>query len=170
MMELSKLGATIAPRGRGKSRGGLGKYLRARGRGRGSGRPAEFHERLLLLDGDQKYSRRKLGTNTDRYKEEELELDSDGEPILPPEIDLSSFLERQLNLDVDAPILKTVDIDEDDPSEKLKKKPIAPTTRERKQDLNIRIEASYVAAPALPTEQIRNPKDEMQDFLDDLLM
>ncbi|KAF9039002.1 hypothetical protein BDZ89DRAFT_945505 [Hymenopellis radicata] len=223
-----------APRGRGKSRGGLGKYLRARGRGRGSGRPAEFHGRLLLLDGDkvkqteedddeeqreraQKYSRRKLGTNTDRYKEEEPELDSDGaylsrEPILPPEIDLSSFLERQLNLDVDAPILKTVDINEDDvdyslahissrgianpdygkgkieeiewdddmdemtrektteltsrfraKSEKLKKKPIAPTTRERKQ------EASYVAAPALPTEQILNPKDEMQDFLDDLL-
>ncbi|KAF9019960.1 hypothetical protein BDZ89DRAFT_283334 [Hymenopellis radicata] len=219
-------------RGRGKSRGGLGKYLRARGRGRGSGRPAEFHERLLL-DGDkikqieeeddeeqrerpQKYSRRKLGTNTDRYKEEEPELDSDGEPSLPPEIDLSSFLERQLNVDVDAPILKTVDIDEDDvdhtlahissrgianpnhgkgkieeiewdddmdemtrekavadanreltarfraKSEKLKKKPIAPTARERKQ-------ASYVAAPALPTEQVRNQKDEMQDFLDDLL-
>ncbi|KAF9000172.1 hypothetical protein BDZ89DRAFT_1096158 [Hymenopellis radicata] len=214
-------------RGRGKSRGGLGKYLRRAAR--------------LLLDGDkvkqteeeddeeqreraQKYSRRKLGTNTDRYKEKSRSWTRTArEPILPPEIDLSSFLNRQLNVDVDAPILKTIDIDEDDvdhtlahissrgianpnhgkgkieeiewdddmdemtrekavadanreltsrfraKSENLKKKPIAPTTRERKQDLNIRIEASYVAAPALPTEQVRNPKDEMQDFLDDLL-
>lgn len=82
-------------RGRGKSRGGLGKYLRAKGR-RGGGRPAEFGKRLLL-DGEgseinpddeeaqeaareeaKKYARRQLGTNADRYKEEELELDSDG--------------------------------------------------------------------------------------------
>ncbi|KAL0952928.1 hypothetical protein HGRIS_007141 [Hohenbuehelia grisea] len=94
-------------RGRGKSRGGLGKYLRARGRG-GRGRPAEFRERLLLdgeapaeLDEEQqaelhrKFARRQLGTNADRYKEEEPELDSDGEPIVEPEVDLSSFLERQ---------------------------------------------------------------------------
>ena len=82
-------------RGRGKSRGGLGQYLRARGRGRGSGRPAEFSTRLVL-EGEgrpslteeeeaelakelaEKYSRRQLGTNADRYKEEEPELDSDG--------------------------------------------------------------------------------------------
>jgi hypothetical protein len=82
-------------RGRGKSRGGLGKYLRARGRGRGFGRPAEFTTRLVL-EGEStaalteeeqaelaretamKYSRRQLGTNADRYKEEEVELDSDG--------------------------------------------------------------------------------------------
>jgi hypothetical protein len=77
-------------RARGRSRGGIGKYLRARGR-RGAGRPAEFRERLLL-DGDrpeeldeeeaaeqaQKYSRRHLGTNADRYKDPEPELDSDG--------------------------------------------------------------------------------------------
>jgi hypothetical protein len=77
-------------RGR-KSRGGLGKYLRSRGRGRGRGRVAEFTERLYL-EGDrpaeldeedaveiqQKYSRRQLGTNADRYKEEEPELGSDG--------------------------------------------------------------------------------------------
>jgi len=82
-------------RGRGKSRGGLGKYLRARGRGRGTGRPAEFTKRLVLgeegkpdlteeetaeLEKElrEKYGRRKLGTNEDRYKEEEVELDSDG--------------------------------------------------------------------------------------------
>jgi hypothetical protein len=80
-------------RGRGKSRGGLGKYLRARGR-RGGGRPAEFGNRLLLegegppdADDDEeeaaeraaKYARRQLGTNADRYKEEEPELGSDGE-------------------------------------------------------------------------------------------
>jgi hypothetical protein len=78
-------------RGRGKSRGGLGKYLRARGR-RGGGRPAEFRERLVLEgerpdeedeeeaeEREKKYSRRQLGTNADRYKEEEPELGSDGE-------------------------------------------------------------------------------------------
>ena len=79
-------------RGRGRSRGGLGKYLRARGRGhRGGGRPAVFKERLVLegeqedeLDEEeaaelaQKFSRRQLGTNADRYKEPEPELDSDG--------------------------------------------------------------------------------------------
>lgn len=80
-------------RGRGKSRGGLGKYLRARGRGRG-GRPAEFHQRLVLegeevvdLEPDseeakelqKKYSRRQVGSNADRYVELEPELDSDGE-------------------------------------------------------------------------------------------
>lgn len=82
-------------RGRGKSRGGLGKYLRARGRGRGTGRPAQFGTRLLLEgEGKEdlteeeaaelaretaaKYSRRQLGTNADRYQEEEVELDSDG--------------------------------------------------------------------------------------------
>lgn len=82
-------------RGRGKSRGGLGKFLRARGR-RGGGRPAEFKERLLL-DGERpaddedeaeaeererKYSRRQLGTNADRYEEAEPELGSDGECIV----------------------------------------------------------------------------------------
>ena len=84
----------VRGRGRGKSRGGLGKYLRARGRG-GRGRPAEFSTRLVL-EGErkpelteeeeaelareirEKYSRRQLGTNEDRYKEEEVELGSDG--------------------------------------------------------------------------------------------
>ncbi|KAJ7576939.1 hypothetical protein C8J56DRAFT_971988 [Mycena floridula] len=97
-------------RGRGKSRGGLGKYLRAKGR-RGTGRPAEFSQRLLL-DGEgptenneedeesaaehaRKFSRRQLGTNADRYEESDPELDSDGEPIVEPEVDLSAFLEKQ---------------------------------------------------------------------------
>ena len=123
----------VRGRGRGRSRGGLGKYLRARGRG-GKGRPAEFNTRLVLESEQklteeeeaelareirEKYSRRQLGTNEDRYKEEEVELDSDGkhwsiyicwiylsfgtgEPIVEPEVDLSSFLERQrLAVDVD---------------------------------------------------------------------
>ncbi|KAG2112682.1 uncharacterized protein F5147DRAFT_771225 [Suillus discolor] len=96
-------------RGRGKSRGGLGKYLCARGRGRG-GRPAEFHQRLVLegeevvdLDPDseeakefqKKHSRRQVGSNADRYVELEPELDSDGEEIREQEVDLSSFLARQ---------------------------------------------------------------------------
>lgn len=83
-------------RGRGNSRGGLGKYLRARGRGRGRGRPAEFGNRLLLegeqlqdLDPEseeaiaareyqQRFSKRQLGSNADRYAEPEPELNSDG--------------------------------------------------------------------------------------------
>lgn len=136
-------------RGRGKSRGGLGKYLRARGRGRGGGRPAEFRERLVL-DGErteeldeeeaqelqQRYSRRQLGTNADRYVEDEPELDSDGklsllknlvarpqrdmtiagEPIPEPEVDLSKFLERQRLDDAAGPTLKPPEnqVDEDD--------------------------------------------------------
>ena len=92
-------GSAAAPRGRGRgrgrSRGGLGKYLRARGRGRGRGRPAEFGRRLLLegegaaeLDEEEqkeyerelqeRYGRRQLGTNADRYVEPEPEVDSEG--------------------------------------------------------------------------------------------
>ncbi|KAI0776722.1 hypothetical protein BD413DRAFT_227725 [Trametes elegans] len=95
-------------RGRGKSRGGLGKYLRARGRGRGRGRPAEFGRRLLLEDEqpvevdeeeqrelERKFARRHLGSNADRYAEPEPELNSEGEEVVDPEVDLSSFLERQ---------------------------------------------------------------------------
>ncbi|KJA26518.1 hypothetical protein HYPSUDRAFT_36230 [Hypholoma sublateritium FD-334 SS-4] len=110
-------------RGRGNSRGGLGKYLRARGRGRGFGRPAEFTTRLVLegerkptLDDEeeaerarelaQKFSRRQLGTNADRYKEEEVELDSDGEPIVEPEVDLSTFLQKQLISEETGPAMR----------------------------------------------------------------
>ncbi|PSS11039.1 hypothetical protein PHLCEN_2v3335 [Hermanssonia centrifuga] len=110
-METNQESAQAGPsrgRGRGKSRGGLGKYLRARGRGRGRGRPAEFSRRLVLEDEEdveleeeeakelqQKYSRRQLGTNADRYVEPEPELDSEGEQIVEPEVDISTFLERQ---------------------------------------------------------------------------
>lgn len=85
---------TPKSRGSHKPRGGFGKYLRARGRGAGrgrGGRPAEWGKRLVLegeqdveLDEEEakemqaKYSRRQLGTNVDRYKEPEPELDSDG--------------------------------------------------------------------------------------------
>ncbi|KAG2335623.1 hypothetical protein BDR05DRAFT_961122 [Suillus weaverae] len=116
-------------RGRGKSRGGLGKYLRARGRGRG-GRPAEFHQRLVLegeevvdLDPDseeakelqKKYSRRQLGSNADRYVELEPELDSDGEEIREPEVDLSSFLARQRLSDVsETTVVAVPRVDDDD--------------------------------------------------------
>lgn len=78
-------------RGRGKSRGGLGKYLRARGRGHSFGRPAQFTTRLVLegeepddLDPEeakeihQRYAKRQLASNADRYVEEEPQLDSEG--------------------------------------------------------------------------------------------
>ena len=66
--------------------------MRARGRGhRGGGRPAEFRERLVLegerpaelaseeeAEQAKKYARRQLGTNANRYKGEDPELDSDG--------------------------------------------------------------------------------------------
>lgn len=116
-------------RGRGKSRGGLGKYLRARGRGRG-GRPAEFNQRLVLedeqvddLDPDseeakelqQKYARRQLGSNADRYVELEPELDSDGEEIHEPEIDLTSFLARQRLSDAsETTVVAVAQADDDD--------------------------------------------------------
>ncbi|KAG7088939.1 hypothetical protein E1B28_012884 [Marasmius oreades] len=116
-------------RGRGKSRGGLGKYLRARGRGRGLGRPAEFQKRLLLEgegiadeeddEGEKaerlrKFSRRQLGTNVDRYKEEAPELGSDGELVVEPEVDLSTFLAKQKISDVPGPSTRAYEEDDDD--------------------------------------------------------
>ncbi|KAK0451215.1 uncharacterized protein EV420DRAFT_1704288 [Desarmillaria tabescens] len=229
--------STSRGRGRGKSRGGLGKYLRARGRGRGYGRPAEFHQRLVLegealveeddeerAERECKFSKRHLGTNADRYAEPEPELDSDG---VSPQITLirvliftyPSFLGRQrLSDNPESALQMTLPDDDDDvdhslahissrgigseaptrkgkveqiawddeldelsrekapyldlksrfraKSERLRKKPIAPTARERKQ------EASYVNAPALPPAEGATPKDpkaDMEDFLDDLL-
>ncbi|KAJ7610484.1 hypothetical protein FB45DRAFT_993476 [Roridomyces roridus] len=123
---------SASTRGRGKSRGGLGKYLRARGRGRGLGRPAEFGQRLLL-DGEapstqddeeaaeraaelaEKFSRRRLGTNADRYVEPEPEPDSDGEPVVEPEVDLSAFLEKQRISDTVGPgVTPENDVDDED--------------------------------------------------------
>lgn len=65
-------------------------------------------------------------------------------------------------------------------SDNLKRKPIAPTKRDRKMgEFNLSLsvflrlmlltEASYVAAPALPTEQPKDEKKVMQEFLDDLI-
>ncbi|OSD03751.1 hypothetical protein PYCCODRAFT_193879 [Trametes coccinea BRFM310] len=110
-------------RGRGKSRGGLGKYLRARGRGRGRGRPAEFGKRLLLEDEqeaevdeeaqaelERKFARRQLTSNADRYAEPEPELNSE-----EPEVDLSSFLERQkLSVSAGPSALLSPDDEDDD--------------------------------------------------------
>ena len=69
-----------------------------------------------IAEMQKKYARRELGTNVDRYKEPEPELDSEGacmrperskvyyvthsyilvgEEIVEPEVDLSAFLERQ---------------------------------------------------------------------------
>ncbi|KAJ7776985.1 hypothetical protein DFH07DRAFT_798343 [Mycena maculata] len=226
-------------RGRGKSRGGLGKYLRARGRGRDLGRPAEFGKRLVLEGEEaneedeeeaaeraaelaQKFSRRNLGTNADRYAEPEPELDSDGEPAVEPEVDLSSFLERQRISDAAGPsLLPEMDAADDEDvdhslahissggpkpissrkgkiaeiawdeldelerekaaaeaiwdlkarfrakSEKLRKSAV-PAGRERKPG------TSYVEAPPLPLPDgaqppPKDPKEDMQDFLDDLL-
>ncbi|KAF9255945.1 hypothetical protein L218DRAFT_882881 [Marasmius fiardii PR-910] len=232
-------------RGRGKSRGGLGKYLRARGRGHGLGRPAEFHKRLLLEgeapdeeeDEDKeerlrKYSRRQLGTNADRYKEEEPELGSDGEPIVEPEVDLSTFLARQKLNDDQGTSTLVHDEDEDDEdidhsldqitsgyrsgrsemvdsrkgkvqeiswdneldelslaketadaardlkfrfrakSEKLKAKPTIAPARDRKLGTNNCALGAVIDAPPLPLPEnakLKSQKEEMEDFLDDLL-
>ncbi|KAI0799791.1 hypothetical protein BC629DRAFT_198975 [Irpex lacteus] len=219
-------------RGRGKSRGGLGKYLRARGRGRGRGRPAEFHQRLVLegeeaqeLDEEEqkelerKFTRRQLGTNADRYVEPDPELNSDGEPIVEPEVDLSSFLERQRLSDappvavpppededeIDHSLAhltsgmkhtestkkgKLQQISWDDSLEELsQEKAAAEATRDLKARFKAKAEKEsslggnrviprtkgdkeYVVAPALPTENPPPPKSEkenMEDFLDDLL-
>ncbi|KAG1810521.1 hypothetical protein EV424DRAFT_1542893 [Suillus variegatus] len=200
-------------RGRGKSRGGLGKYLRARGRGRG-GRPAEFHQRLVLegeqavdLDPDseeakelqQKYARRHIGSNADRYAELEPELDSDGEEIHEPEVDLSSFLARQRLSDVsDTTVVAAVPpVDDDDIDHELahisshqleemsREKAAADASRDLKARFRAKSEKlkvkplfsrdtkqgdNYSEAPALPNDTPRKaPKVEMEDFLDDLL-
>ncbi|TCD63139.1 hypothetical protein EIP91_005898 [Steccherinum ochraceum] len=221
-------------RGRGKSRGGLGKYLRARGRGRGRGRGAVWSERLVLegeqdaeLDEEEqaelqaKYSRRQLGTNADRYAEPEPELNSDGEPIVEPEVDLSSFLARQKLVDdppspplpeddddVDTSIQihstsavpvndkkgKIQEIEWDESLEKMRQeKAAADAARDLKQRFRskaalekarastvaARGRAStkgnakqYVQAPELPSDTPLPPKNEkenLEDFLDDLL-
>ncbi|KAH9919598.1 uncharacterized protein B0H18DRAFT_629131 [Fomitopsis serialis] len=226
-------------RGRGKSRGGLGKYLRARGRGRGGGRPAQFGQRLVLegempeeLDEEEaaemqkRYARRQLGTNADRYKELEPELDSEGEEILEPEVDLSTFLERQRlspqessappppedDPEIDASVAnilpgrqgaaaqskkgKVQQVEWDESLEELSREKAA---AEAKWDLKSRFRASaakqrgapattsrcmgrgrqhvaicadrVVEAPPLPTEQKpqKSGKEDMEDFLDDLL-
>ena len=92
-------GRSSRARASARSRGGLGKFLRARGRGRGLGRPAEFGKRLVLedeetLEGEeaeahaaeisQRYSKRRLDSNADRYVEPAPELDSDGVFFLCP--------------------------------------------------------------------------------------
>lgn len=83
---IPRMATTTTARGRGRGRGGLGKYLRARGR-RGGGRPAEFGKRLRLEDEesdddddendeqhvDDKYAKRQLVTNADRYEEPEVD-------------------------------------------------------------------------------------------------
>ncbi|KAF8063954.1 hypothetical protein FPV67DRAFT_194690 [Lyophyllum atratum] len=236
MSEASSSETPAAGRGRGRgrgNRGGLGKYLRARGRGRGRGRPAEFGKRLLLEDEQEeeeeeeeaaeraaKYSRRQLGTNADRYAEPEPELGSDGEPEVEPEVDLSSFLERQRISDEGPSIGPVAITDEGDvditlahigsrthiagPTRKGKleeiewdheldemsrEKAAAEATWELKSRLRAKSErlrgkpivvrdrkgaTSYTEAPPLPVldgslPQPKKPKDEMQDFLDDLL-
>ncbi|KAF9232486.1 hypothetical protein BU15DRAFT_81173 [Melanogaster broomeanus] len=220
-------------RGRGKSRGGLGKYLRARGRGRGFGRPAEFTKRLVLegeaeqdIDPEEaeemrkRYSKRQLASNADRYAEEEPQLDSDGEEIKEPEVDLSSFLERQ-RLSDSGPLPSSTSgaqADDDDeidhtlahitsrqqpPSQSKKgrtqtiewdetleqmsrEKAVAEANRDLKERFRAKTstlrsgpmapkerkkENDLVEAPPLPTETNakKDPKTQMEDFLDDLL-
>ncbi|KAH9856266.1 hypothetical protein C2E23DRAFT_882365 [Lenzites betulinus] len=222
-------------RGRGKSRGGLGKYLRARGRGRARGRPAEFGKRLLLeneetgeLDDEEqqerdrelerKFGRRQLASNADRYAEAEPELDSEGEEVVEPEVDLSAFLEKQRlspqpssappppdeDDDVDTSLAhissqpkpaaqskkgRVQQIEWDAELEELsREKAAADATR----DLKARFRAQTARqrgrsaprgaatparkqqheAPPLPTDAPKpekSEKDDMQDFLDDLL-
>ncbi|CDO75048.1 hypothetical protein BN946_scf184757.g3 [Trametes cinnabarina] len=226
-------------RGRGKSRGGLGKYLRARGRGRGRGRPAEFGKRLLLEDEqeeeldeeeqrdlERRFARRQLASNADRYVETEPELNSEGEEVVEPEVDLSSFLERQKLSDSAGPsaLLSPEDDDNDvdttfahitsslKPHSQTKKgkvqqiewdaeleelsreKAAADATRELKERFRAQTakqrgrpaprgastsarkqhtERSYVEAPPLPTDAVRqterSEKAHMEEFLDELL-
>ncbi|KZP13976.1 hypothetical protein FIBSPDRAFT_981457 [Athelia psychrophila] len=223
-------------RGRGNSRGGLGKYLRARGRGRGGGRPAVFGNRLLLedeqpLDLDpeseegiaareyqQRFSRRQLGSNADRYAEPTAVLNSDGEEEVEPEVDLSSFLERQrlseaspgpssappppeeeevdetlahISSRPQGPALskkgKVQTIEWDDTLDEMTREKAAAEatwdlkTRFRAKTEKLRVKPTTQAgreqkvyeAPLLPSELAaqpkKDPKHEMEDFLDDLL-
>ncbi|KAI0632791.1 hypothetical protein C8Q77DRAFT_1262663 [Trametes polyzona] len=223
-------------RGRGKSRGGLGKYLRARGRGRGRGRPAEFGKRLLLEDEqeeeleeeeqhelERRFARRQLVSNADRYVEPEPELNSEGEEVVEPEVDLSSFLERQRLSPQPSSAPPPPDEDDDvdtslahitsqlkPPSQSKKgriqqiewnaeleelsrEKAAADATRELKARFRAQAakqrghsaprgastsarkqhtDRTYVEAPPLPTDvpkPEKSEKEDMQEFLDDLL-
>ncbi|KAI0651361.1 hypothetical protein C8Q79DRAFT_1004657 [Trametes meyenii] len=223
-------------RGRGKSRGGLGKYLRARGRGRGRGRPAEFGKRLLLEDEqedelddeeqqelERKFARRQLVSNADRYAEPEPELNSEGEAEVEPEVDLSSFLERQ-RLSSGPSVTQPEDDDDVDTSlahitsrgkpplqskkgrvqqvewdaeleELSREKAAADATRDLKARFRAQTakqrgraaprgtatssrkqqhsDRAFVEAPPLPTDAPqpeKSEKEDMQAFLDDLLV
>ncbi|KLO16522.1 hypothetical protein SCHPADRAFT_823103 [Schizopora paradoxa] len=222
-------------RGRGRGRGGLGKYLRARGRGRGGGRPAEFRQRLVLEDEEtieideeaakeieQKYGKRKLASNADRYKDPEPVLNSDGEVEEEPEIDLSEFLARQrlgdgerreldqeegaeeeidsslahLSSKFNAPSnshkgkVQYVEWDESteemfreaaaaDANRELKSRFRAKAEKQKssKPSVTIQSKSSRSAAaaaaldlpPPMPDAQPKAEKEEMEDFLDDLI-
>ncbi|KAJ2988923.1 hypothetical protein NUW54_g8955 [Trametes sanguinea] len=64
---------------------------------------------------ERKFARRQLASNADRYAEPEPELDSEGEEVVEPEVDLSSFLERQKLSDSAGPstLLSPEDEEED---------------------------------------------------------
>ncbi|OJT14421.1 hypothetical protein TRAPUB_8999 [Trametes pubescens] len=181
-------------RGRGKSRGGLGKYLRARGRGRGRGRPAEFGKRLLLEDEEpeeideeeqeeveRRFSRRQLVSNADRYAEPEPELNSEGEEVVEPEIDLSSFLERQKLSSQPSSAAPPPPDDDDDVDTTLahitsNPQAVSQSKKGRVQQIEWDAgleELSREKAAADATRDAPKPekseKADMEDFLDDLL-
>ena len=96
-------------RGRGhlRSRGGIGKHIRARGRGYRGGLPARYQEQLTL-DGEQfeqldeaeaaeleaRYARRTISTNADRYEELEPEIGLDGMNSIGPHIVNINVMQR----------------------------------------------------------------------------
>ncbi|TFK92906.1 hypothetical protein K466DRAFT_594841 [Polyporus arcularius HHB13444] len=172
---------------------------------------------------EQRYSRRQLGSNVDRYVEPEPELDSEGEEVVEPEVDISSLLERQ-RLSPGPSVVSPASDEDDDVDKSLahiggegrvlaqskkgrvqqiewdaeleelsREKAAAEATR----DLKARFRAqtarqrgrgtvrggshsgrgakhlgSYAEAPPLPTDAPKpekNEKEDMQDYLDDLL-
>jgi hypothetical protein len=142
--QLSSTSTTSHARGtfRTRSRGGLGKYLRARGRGRRGGYTAEFQERPGELDeaeaeaeahrDEARYAKRTLDTNASRYEEAELEIGHDGmisrtplddvkmlivqtgQAIEEPDVDLSEFLAQQRLKDLHEPPLIPAPVEDDD--------------------------------------------------------
>ncbi|KAF8439996.1 hypothetical protein L210DRAFT_803694, partial [Boletus edulis BED1] len=61
-----------------------------------------------------RYAKRQLSSNADRYaEEEEPQLDSEGEAIQEPEVDLSGFLEKQ-RVSESTPALDAREEDEDE--------------------------------------------------------
>jgi len=170
----------------------------------------------------RKYSRRQLGSNAERYREEEPELDSEGEEIKEPEVDLSNFLARQRLNDGAGPSIPkpTDEPDEDEVDHSLahlhlvgsqlahkprkgrvqtvewdeelenmsREKAIADANRDLKSRFRTnatkqptnrsavrpsRTQNKGIGeAPPLPTEEHgpkKTEKQEMQEFLDDLL-
>ncbi|KAH7098073.1 hypothetical protein BKA62DRAFT_402694 [Auriculariales sp. MPI-PUGE-AT-0066] len=172
-------------RGRGRSRGGVGKFLRARGR-RGPALRADFSRRATGdtddedLDSEEerleraKYARRAMASNADRYEEPEpdphAEPNAEGE--LEPEIYLVSLTKKQLEIAAredahlaESSITPVVDDEEVDASILAKTRPSARQTTFN-SDANSRKGKAVVVAWDAELDEMARDKAEAEALSD----